>query len=114
MNEPNRGMDDQPMLSVRQVAKILAMSPRWVRTRCASREIRAVRLCGDGPWRIFPDGLAKVLGEKTPRTLERDRSRAHRAMEMLGIRLPCVNGRIESPCRAWPCPDFCQRTGPGC
>ena len=54
------------MLMVAQVARHLQVSARRVRERCASGEIRTVRLAGDGPWRIYPDGLSRMLGEKQP------------------------------------------------
>lgn len=61
-------MPDLPaMLTVAQVAAMLQVSKRWVREMCGCDRIRAVRLNGKGPYRIYPDGLSRVLkGQLSP------------------------------------------------
>jgi hypothetical protein len=85
------------MLTVAKVAAMLSVSTRWVRVRCGSGEIHAVRLAGDGPWRIFPDGLAKILGEKHPRPVQRDRSAAIRSMVRQGLTPSPISGGQNVP-----------------
>lgn len=92
-------MNDR-MLTTREVAQQLHVSQRWVRERCASGEIRAVRLSGTGPWRIFPDGLAKVLKEKKPKPEKVDRTPALRSMARQGL-LPTGRERPETLLRKY-------------
>ena len=51
------------MLTVRDVAKLLATSERYVRQELIGRgKLRAIRLKRRGPWRVYASSVERLLG----------------------------------------------------
>jgi excisionase family DNA binding protein len=60
-----RALSDERLLSVGQVATLLAISTRTVRRYIADGDLPAARLRGDGPYRIrTADAQALLLDER--------------------------------------------------
>lgn len=63
-NKASQALEDLPQLiSCRQAAGVLGVSPRHVARMCEVGQIKAVR-CGARIWRINRDALAAQMGLK--------------------------------------------------
>lgn len=85
------------MLKTRDVAEALSVSIRWVQEQCSAGEIRSIRLNGaDGQYRIFPEELARLKGQKPEKSKRSDYREAQLAMVRLGLMPPDADDPPES------------------
>ena len=62
-------LDLPQMLTVREVAKILRVSERYVRAELIGKgRIRAIKLVDGGSWRIDAESVAKLVGRTVAMT----------------------------------------------
>ena len=76
------------VLTARQVATILQVSARTVLNYVHTGKLRAIRLGGNGPWRVYASSVSRLLGisPSKPGAKSRDvQDRIDLALGILGI-----------------------------